>query len=384
MNKEKTLLIRYGAFGDHLYALPLIDHLLRAGVELHLHTNPKGWVLFKDDPRFASLTVFDPFTIPVGRKRNRAIDKAWRKAIADTKAKEVINLSHTLENTGVATRDVPELFDAPIEERRKILGERFFYGIPLHLGGFNPYLLEPGKVGTLAYTDYQIEWGQGWRKSHREQFVVLMVLQGTTLQKRFPIAREVGEMILSRYPDAVLYLAGDHTAEPFSFGDGRVYNTILPVGNFKQVLLMARYADYVIGPETGMLVGAGMWGTPKTMLCTSSSIFQCTHMQKNDFSLQAAAWCSPCMRAVYKPKDCHLPVLQDRSDKKRHATYCNFKFDPGKVLDGVDLVYRTMRYMPDLDEQIRTVPLRVPRVRTGDVQRPRAERHLQPGIPAEI
>lgn len=381
MKKSRVLILRYGAYGDHLYALPLYDHLLNdLRCEVHLHINPKGDELFRGDPRFKSISVFEPFTVPAGRRRNRAIDRRWKKAILDVQPNEVINLDHTLENTGVATRQVPALFDAPLEERRKHLEERFFYGIPLDLANINPHLLPEGKVGSLAYQDWQIAWAQRWRKTHENQFVVLMVLRGTTLQKRFPLSKVIAEKILTRYPDAVLYLAGGHDSEPFTFNNGRVYNTVGIASNFKQVLLMARYADFVIGPETGMLVGAGMWGTPKAMLCTSSSVFQCTHKQARDFSVQASIPCSPCMRAVYKPKDC-LKFCRHLGDV---LPPCNYHFDAERILDGIDLVHRKMRYVRDLDGELRTLPVRVPHVRPDLVERPGKKRHLRSGVPAQV
>lgn len=381
MQGKRILILRYGAYGDHLYCLPLYDYLKNdLSAELHLHTNPKGHELFRRDPRFHSISVFDPFSVPAGRKRNRAIDRQWKQAIRDVSPDEIINLSHTLENTGVATRDVPELFDASLEERRKFLGERFFYAIPLDLCNINPHLLPEGSVGTLAYSDRQIEWARKWRASHQDQFVVLLALGGTTAQKRFPIARELGEKILDRYPDAVLYLSGDFSCTPFTFHNGRVYNAVSMVSTFKQVLLMARYSDFVVGPETGLLVGAGMWGTPKTMLCTSSSVFQCTHKQKNDFSLQADIPCSPCMRGIYKNSDC----LAYRKECKDRLPPCNFQFDPERILDGIDLVYRQMRYLSQADEVVRTAALRVPVLRPDLVECPGQKRPLQPGVPAQI
>lgn len=67
---------------------------------------------------------------------------------------------------------------------------------------------------------------------------------------------------------------------------------------------MMKYADYAFGPETGLMVAAGMWGTPKTMLCNTTAIHQTCSMHKNDRSLQSSAPCSPCHKGIYTEEDC--------------------------------------------------------------------------------
>ena len=43
---------------------------------------------------------------------------------------------------------------------------------------------------------------------------------------------------------------------------------------FRQALLMARYMDLVVTPETGLGIGAGAYGTPKIMLLTIAEEYE--------------------------------------------------------------------------------------------------------------
>jgi hypothetical protein len=87
---------------------------------------------------------------------------------------------------------------------------------------------------------------------------------------------------------------------------------------------MTKYVDFVFGPETGLLVGAGMMGTPKSMLFTLANMDQVVKHHRNDFSLQSRAECSPCYTLAYSGLFCPkedkyglYPVCTDSFDLKK-------------------------------------------------------------------
>lgn len=352
----KSMILRYGAYGDLLYLLPVIDRMLADGKELYLHTGIRGLDIFGSDNRFKSILAINP-------ANKEDWQKILDKDIETVNPDEIVNLSNTLEGTLIPGRDA-EAFHLPVETRRKLVKGESFYSVGLKVAGYSA-IRELGDCGTLVFTEGELAWAQRWREIHRNEFVVLMPVRGSNAQKAFPFAKEIGRKILDYYPDAVLYPTGgpNEALYSFSYGDHRVYPAFKT--SFRQVMLMARFADYVLGPETGLLVAAGMWGTPKTMLCTSSSVFQCTEGQARDFSLQAQIDCSPCLRAIYEERDCYYQF---------HAApvraVCTNKFQQETILDAIDMVYRTMRYRRDRDGEIRTWPISVPGVQSDNVRRP--------------
>jgi|GEM_PF-4557235 len=340
----KSMILRYGAYGDLLYTLPIIDRMKAQGKDLYLHTGIRGMDVFKGDPRFASILLSNPAT-------SEDMAAIIEKDILAVNPDEIVNLSGTMETSLIPGRE-DEAFHWPVEKRREAVKGESFYSLGLKVAGFD----RGEGCGTVAFTEDELAWGERWRDLHRDEFLVAMPLSGSNAQKRFPIAKALGRAILDRYPDAILYLIGGpkEKERKFSFGDHRTYPAFDT--SFRQALLMMRYADYAVGPETGLMVAAGMWGTPKTMLCTSSSVFQCTDGQKNDYSLQATIPCSPCLRAIYKPEDCY----HDHPYANEDTTICNYKFGMEDILESIDVVYRTMRYRRDKDGEIRTQPVRVP------------------------
>jgi len=362
----KSMILRYGAYGDLIYMLPIIDRMKADGKDLYLHTGIRGMDVFREDTRFTSVLVSNPATA-------EQMQEVIEKDILAVNPDEIVNLSDTMETSLIPTRD-QDSFHWPVEKRRKFTRGESFYSMGLQVAGYD----RGQGCGTVVYAEEELAWADRWRETHRDEFIVMMTVSGSNAQKRFPFARELGRNILDRYPDAILYLMGGEKekAKKFSFGDHRTY----PVFDiaFRQALLMTRYADYVVGPETGLMVAAGMWGTPKTMLCTSSSVFQCTDGQKNDFSLQADISCSPCLRAIYLPEDCYHPhVAEDE-------TVCNRRFTQETILESIDLVYRTMRYRRDADEECRTQPVRVPGMRPDNVRLPEERGDLQREVPRTL
>lgn len=330
--KEKLLLIGYRAYGDFLYALPVIGKLL-IGYDVHFELNGKGYELFHDDPRFSGITFFDMDTWM--RKEPRPelaeiVKARLAKLEEELKPDKVINLIDTLETECIAGSHMP-IFHAPVEERRALFGKKNFYDAVLKKCGFDENV---DNIGGLYFSEQQIAWGKGWRAGQQNDFVIVMPLAGSCCHKVYPDMPRLCYDILETYPNAVIYLTGDESVAHAQWAHPRIKHTCGKIP-FKQALMMAKHADYVFGGETGILVGAGMWGTPKTMLCTASSIYQTVKYHDNDYSMQAGVKCSPCHRAVYTTADCENMI----ADGEDIYPACIKSFDYEDILDTVRKVY---------------------------------------------
>lgn len=332
--KKKLLLIAYRAYGDFIFSLPAMMALLKE-YDVHLECNLKGWELFHDDPRFSGLSVFCFESFPI-EEREHAMHMRRKMIIDDMKPDRVIDINGTLEQYCIAER-FQEEFHFERSKRREHFGSRGFYDAVFERCEI-PVPPQPQLEG-LYFSDEQTKWAEKWIEGHGDQFVMLIPFSGSRSHKVYHEMPELTYAILKKYPDAFIYLAGDRFIKGAAWKHERIRNTCdAPI---KQVMLMAKYVDMVLGPETGLMVTAGMWGTPKMMLCTASSVYQCTQYTKNDFSIQAKIPCSPCHRAIEGAQDCETMVYDDKGTALYPA--CVKKFDADEIMKTVDHVYQNLR-----------------------------------------
>lgn len=324
-------MIGYRAYGDWLYTVPILTQLFDK-YEVHAEINQKGYELFHDDPRFTSLTVCEFEKYPQERLEG-LLKERWAKIESELKPDKVLNLWRTLETECIAERYMDEFFE-DVETRRNIFGEKLFYDAIINRCLESGIDINIKSLEGLYFTGEQIEWAEDWRKSHVNDFVIIMPIAGSCMHKVWPGMPKFTYDILSRYPNAYIYLCGDPSVSHAQWDHPRIIKTCedTPI---KQIVLMAKYADYVIGGETGVVVAAGMWGTPKTMLCTASSIKQCCDKQTNDYSVQSSAPCSPCHRAVYTSADCEMMVKQGED----YYPFCIDGFNYDDLIDTVKKIY---------------------------------------------
>lgn len=335
--KQKLLLIGYRAVGDWIYACPLIP-LLTEKYDVYLECNTKGYVLFHDDPRFKQIAHFAEVNTTPADKRDEVFGKRWEKIREQIKPDLEINLNGTLEVECIG-ENFQEQFYWPVGSRRAFYGNNGFYDATFKRSG-----LEAPKDLNLEgiwFSEEQTKRMEAWREKNKDKFVVVIPIAGSTAQKVFHTFEDVCKQILNKYEDAVIYLAGDEPCRASVFEHPRVKTMIGDDVSIKQAVHMMKYADMVIGPETFLLVAAGMFGTPKIILATTSSVWQMTQHQKNDFSIQAPVACSPCHRAIYFRGDCENEVTDNENNFL--ATACMKMFRTEDILERVDFVYKNLR-----------------------------------------
>jgi len=296
--KKKLLVLGYRAYGDWIYSLPAIMSL-RDKYDLYIETNSKGFELLHDDPRIKSLSIWDMSKFSM-EDWDRIVKERKEKLIAEIKPDRVIDLHKTIENSCIAESNQEE-FDLPLEERRKLFGSKNFYENVFD--ACCVFMPDNFNKEGVYFSEENEAWGHRWRMKHENEFIVIVPIAGSCAHKVYPAMKQLTLKIVERYPNARIFLVGDATVKEAQWKHERIHGTAGEL-SMKQVIMMTKYADYVIGGETGVLVAAGMWGTPKTMLCTASSVYQCCKHHDNDYSLQSNAACSPCHKAIYGITDC--------------------------------------------------------------------------------
>ena len=333
--KRKLLLIGYRGYGDWLYAVPILKYLFQE-YEVHLETSRQGWELFSDDQRFASKSFFDVHDLynaifygePLDEMK--IVNERWAMLKDSLKPDKTVNLFRTLESVCVAEKWQNEFYLAT-KERQKIFGNKDWYkpvfdicDIPI-----------PEQIDTtgLYFSDEQLNWADNWKRSHENDFIILVAMSGSGFHKKYPFMEELIRELLVKYTDAKVYLIGDSN-EDVCVQDKRVFN-VLGNAPYKQVILMTKNADIVIGPETGLHVAAGMWGTPKIQFCNMSNVWQLTHRHRNDYSIQSQCDCSPCHKMVNNVWDCeNLSIVNYEL-----IPSCIALYNKKTIMENIELIY---------------------------------------------
>lgn len=328
-------MIGYRGFGDWLYAVPVLRYLF-AEYDVHLETSCKGWDLFHDDTRFKSKTVFDVDSLYAAILQGQRLDEMqiveerW-KAVKDVvKPDKTVNLFRTLESNCVAEK-WQNSFNLSADERRHIYGRKCWYEPAFEACGI-PF---PNNLDTtgLYYSDDNIQWVKQWREKHDGQFITMVPVSGSGFHKKYPFMKQLVFELVRKYKDAVVYIVGSELDNP-GWEHERIYNAC---GNapFKQTTLMVKYADLIIGPETGLHVAAGMWGTPKIQLCNMSNVTQLCGQHKNDYSIQSACECSPCHKMVQSVLDCDIVSIHDF----KMSPACILQYDKNEIFANIEKIY---------------------------------------------
>jgi len=301
--------------------------------EVYLECSFKDYQLVHNDPRFAKVAMFaiencseDP------EERYKQYTERWNKLREQIKPDLEINLNGSLEVSCIA-QSFQEEFEQPVGVRRVTLGLNGFYDAVFARAGIQ--VPNPLRTDGLYFSDEEKAWAEAWNEKTKHNFRIVIPLSGSTDQKRFWDASKLALMIVEKYSDAVVYLAGDDRYVSEIPQHERIRNMCGTNVSIKQAVLLCKYMDMVVGPETFLLVAAGMWGTPKIIMATASSVYQMAQYQANDYSIQSPIWCSPCHRAIYKKSDCESPIEAGNN----WYPACTKRFSLDVIMERIQKVY---------------------------------------------
>lgn len=333
MNKPKLLLRCYRAIGDTIFAAPVFPYLTDF-YDVYVDCSMKVYQLLQGDPRFKKVAMFALEKYKpeeYGVEFSKRLDEMMQQVQPD----KFIDLNGTIELTCIA-EEFQDEFHYPIGLRRAIFGSLSFYesifsrcGLPLP----NPFSTE-----GLYFSEAETRWAEDWRERNKGKFLVTIPMHGSTYQKRFENWLPITNTILERYPEAIVYLAGEEKDHELVPDNPRIRSLCGTRASIKQIVHLMKYMDCVIGPETFIMAAAGMWGTPKIVLATASNIYQMCQFQRNDYSIQAPIWCSPCHRAIYTHSACETMLHDEKGEPLYPA--CTTKFPPEPILERVEKIYQ--------------------------------------------
>ena len=283
-------------------------------------TNHKGYQLLCENPFIDKLTYFEPpQDLPM-----EIVEREWM--LLGEKYDKFVNLYQSLEYAVIAMEDQNLYYMSDAVRRNRYHNVNYydqttvFAGYPELIGRY---------LGEIFFTEEEETIVKKYLEKFKDKFLVMMNLSGTGPHKVLVKAEEVAHRILEKYPDAHILLTGGSKEKHYEFAGDRV-TSIAGKFPFRQALHITRYADCVIGCESGIMCGSNMWGTPTIQIMTGTCITAHCKYAKNDFSFQSPAHCSPCYKGPYQYYGC---------PHENGLPYCVTKVSADDILQRVDNTY---------------------------------------------
>lgn len=310
---KRALVVRYGAIGDVVQTVPVLKKLKEEGYHVTLNGSEVARDVLKHCPYVDEIAVQIRDYVPNQGTVSGPLAEYWKELA--TKYDKFVNLTGASEESLLIPDsklmkimvDIgsahPELDDQnkfynAIRSVRQVVGEKNYYDNHLAMAGYP----DRGMNGELFFSEQEELMAQAFRDKYAGRFIVMWVLSGSSYHKRYPYFQQCAQELVIRNPDILLVSVGDPECALIERAESNRYLPRSGRWVLRTSLVMTKYADLVIGPETGILNAAGCFDTPKiTMLSHSSHENLCKYW-KNDFCLapdQKEAFCHPCHTLHY-------------------------------------------------------------------------------------
>ena len=326
---QRAIVIRYGGFGDALQAASILPGLKEQGWDITLDCSEQGFELLKSDPCIDALLL-----TPQGSVDLADLGEYWN---ARTNGfNRVINLCQSVENAHLMLPSALGFFHDDETRRRLYGGANYVEHIHRIAGVPGPFL--PRFCPTMAEIEdakalLAVKSGEKPRKT------AILALAGSSEYKIWPHADDFVSLLLDQ-TDALIFLAGgpkdavlaekvlENVASRGEMAKKRVIDaTSWPV---RASYTLACLADWVVGPETGMLNAAAASFGRKVVLLSHSTPTNLTKHWINTISVAPGVPCHPCHRLHQSTKFC------PRGPSGAFAA-CAESIDPALVLEACQI-----------------------------------------------
>lgn len=285
---KKCLVIRLGAFGDAVFITPVLRLLKQDGYHVTLHCKRQVKEVLENNP------FVDEYLDHNEKMSTDEIEAYWEKIKKDYD--RVINFSGSLEGN-VLIQPFNKKALLPNYRLHEFCNKNY-YDETLKWAGYGHIT---GLNGELFFSKEEEEWGKSIREQFKDKFLILWVLSGSSIHKTYPFAWDVACKLLDEHTDMRTITIGDPMCKMLEWPHKRNKRRAgLKTWNIRNSLIMTKYADLVVGQETGVLNAAGCFDTPKIILQSHSTNENISKYWKNCISLEPEnCFCYPCHRLHY-------------------------------------------------------------------------------------
>ena len=307
-NGKRALVVRYGAIGDFIQTVPVLRKLKEEGYHVTVNGSETAKEVLKHCPYVDEIAVQIKDYVPNQGTVSGPLWEYWKelgkgydKFINLTGAAEETllvpdnRLMHMMEQIRTKHPELNEesIFYNAVRTVQQQVGETNYYDNHLAKAGY----ADRGLNGELFFSEQEEIMAQGFRDKYPGRFIVMWILSGSSYHKRYPYFQQVAQELVIKNPDVLLISVGDAECALIERSESNRYLPRAGKWQLRTSLVMTKYVDLVIGPETGILNAAGCFDTPKiTMLSHSSHENLCKYW-KNDFCIAPdpkEVFCHPC------------------------------------------------------------------------------------------
>ena len=313
-------IVRYGGFGDTLMVTPLFRYFKERGY----------YVCFNCTPECEPVLIGNPYIDEIIYQQRQAIPNTLLKPYNDVLKRDFdlfIPLHESIERTLLVEKRDGGPFYLPHEERHALCNKNY-YDFTAEKAGLDVRGLRP----ELYLIEAEEILGRVFQERNKDYFVIQWQSAGSSWHKVYPHSPDVICDLVERAPDIKILLTGDDSVDMLYEPHPRIVSMLGRFG-IRQSMIMTKFVDLVVSPETGVFNASGAFDTPKIGLMTHSSKENLTKYFVNDYSLESSAPCHPCHRLIHNLEDCEcdetfgLPVCMSRY------------MEPERVIEQVMAVY---------------------------------------------
>jgi ADP-heptose:LPS heptosyltransferase len=320
VGKKECLVIRYGAIGDAIWATPVVRQLKKEGYYIVYNCTPYSAQVLRGNPNIDEFLVQERDAIP-----NENLGPYW-KTISEGFDK-VVNLSQSVERTLLVAEGMKNFKWSKAERHKKCNVN--YQDRTMEAAGYPDI---KGERGELYFTEIEKALAKSLMSSLKDRFVILWALSGSSFHKIYPWATYVSGEMNQNFDDIVVITVGDYLCKILEW---QLSNTINRAGvwTIRQSMALTKYADLVIGPETGILNAASCYDTNKIVFLSHSTEENLTKYWTNCTSMTAKnCRCYPCHRLMYTNCCPQGP--------KGVAASCSERLEPQDVYDNIMKYYK--------------------------------------------
>ena len=334
VRREKTAcVVRYGAFGDMIMLSSILPILKEEGYRVCVNTEPRGRDILLHDPNVDEWLLQEK-----GQVEPTELNEYWDHI--SPMFDRFINLTGSVEGRCLASGPRAQMVGGEM----KILPARpeYFLSYAERQEKYSMnYIEETHRIAGVRF-EHRPQFHPSYDELRKARFtldrirnrgidrVVLWVLTGSSGHKMYPLMdRAIAEIMLTKPKRTAIIFVGDEACQWLEAPWRDEPNVIRKSGklSIRETMTLAKLADVVVGPETGVLNAVSMERNRKVVLLSHSSIENLTKHWVNTVSLHTDAPCYPCHQL-------HLSVRECPLDDETQMPVCT-SIDPSQVVEAI-------------------------------------------------
>ena len=318
---KEVLVVRYGAYGDTLWVTPVLSQLHRDGYYVVMNTTTKGAEVLKNNPNIDEFIIHHEHKdIPY-----EELENYWH--LMGRSFEKVINLTKSCEGHLVKVEGSRE-FNWP-KERRHAECNYNFQDRQMELAGYPD---KKGLVPEMYFSDIEEALVLNFVNARKDKFVIVWSMSGSGFHKTWPWSEYVAGELAMQFKDIEIITVGDEDCKILEWQNPKTINKC-GVYTIRQSFILTKYANLVIGGDTGMINAASCFDTPKIVFLSTNTEENLTKYWKNTTTFHNEdCECYPCHKLIYT----------NTCPKGRFgvAPVCMEGIEPKAVLDAILKYYK--------------------------------------------